>query len=103
MRHHPLHQDSLDSHLGNHTTHPQVTLLAGKVLGMRRAKDGIVTFITTNRISGGLATVNIPVEFTVINADGGWYTKAIPIGNKEGSVLRYPTWISAHDLQTMRK
>lgn len=103
MRYHPLHQESLDSHLGNRTTHPQVELLVGKVLGMRRAKSGIVAFTAINRINGELTVVNIPAAFTAINPDGGWYTKAIPLKIKKGLTLRYPTKITAGDLQTPKK
>lgn len=97
MRYHPLHQDSLDSHLGNRTTRPQAVLLLGKVLGVRKIKNGIVTFTTTNMINGGLTAVDIPITSTTINPDGGWLTKAIPLRSRGGLALRYRTWISARD------
>lgn len=100
MRYHPLHQDSLDSHLGNQTTRPQAVLLVGKVLGVRRAKNGVVAFMTANLISGELTIVNVPAPFTAINPDGGQYTKAIALGNRRGPVIWYPTWIPARDFQT---
>lgn len=98
LRYHPLHQDSLDSHLGNRTTRPQAVLLRGKILGIRTVKKSIVTFTTKDTTNGTLTAVNIPIAATPIDPDGGWYMKVIPIWSRKGLILRYYTWFPACDL-----
>lgn len=102
----PLHQDSLDppsESLLNHTKQTRPVLLEGKVLGIRRVKKGVVTYTITDEISGELTEVNVPVSHTAISPDGGWNIKARPIWEQRGPVLRYPTWVWAHDLQRPRE
>lgn len=104
MRNHPLHQDSLDSgfhSLSDHTSHPRPrpVLVEGKVLGIRRVRKGVVTFTVAEEISGRPIEISVPASRTTISPDGGLYAGARPFWGHRGPVVRYPTWVWAHDLQ----
>lgn len=97
MRYHPLHHESLDC-FGDTISLGSV-ILQGKVLGIRRVKMGVVTFSVTDETTGGITSVSIPASYTTISEGGGWHTKAQPLRQQWGLVLRYPMHIRAHDLQ----
>lgn len=98
----PLHQNTLDPPSGlfsDHNIQSRPALLEGKVVGIRRVEEGVVTFTITDEIRGGYTEVRVPAAHTAISPDGGWYTKAIPIWKQGGLILRYPMWVEAHDLK----
>lgn len=102
MRNHPLHHDNLESSFSfpsGHSSRLRPVLLEGKVLGIRRVKNGVVTFTVTDELSGGLTAVSVPASRTTISPDGGWHMKARPIWEQTGPVLRYPMRVWPHDLQ----
>ncbi|KZP21115.1 hypothetical protein FIBSPDRAFT_1021421 [Athelia psychrophila] len=98
MRCHPLHQDSLDSSLTS-SIRSKATLLEGRVLGIKRVREGLITYVITDDIAGGLTTLRIPASATTVNPDGGLHTGAKMLRKHRGPALRFPTWIDAHDLQ----
>lgn len=99
MKYHPLHQNNLDPSLPDSTLYSQSILLEGTVLGIRNAKEGVVTYIITDDFAKELTTICIPASATTISPRGGWVTKAKPLRNLKGPILCYPTLIWARDLR----
>ncbi|KZP03928.1 hypothetical protein FIBSPDRAFT_891080 [Athelia psychrophila] len=98
MRHHPLHQDNLDPSLSNSALYARGILLEGEVLGVRGARDGVVTFTITDDCNRVLTTIRVPASAMTISLKGGWEAGAIAL-RKKGAIIFYPMWIWAKDLQ----
>lgn len=102
----PLHQERPHSSQNSPSTLPppmvvatRVTLLEGKVLGVRHIKKGKVTFTIRNENFGGYTTLEAPATSTAISLKGGWLMKALPLWAPKGPVIRYPIRVSAADLK----